>query len=188
MIPWILSMKCAFQQTQGSPECAAPQVQVFFWKARHGLITVARLAHDHDDAAHHDKRQGPCVTREITHAATFCCLFFWRALLLIRINQNGRRPAPYGAHRNWTHTFCCHGNLRVLVVHFPRRATKALAPHTRIQVVNGQSRCRALSRLRSSRSYHRDLEPFRPPTVPLAIEIANKRPSRPSFACRVPGA
>ncbi len=26
--------------------------------------------------------------------------FFWKALLLIRITQNGRRPAPYGAHRN----------------------------------------------------------------------------------------
>ncbi len=29
--------------------------------------------------------------------------FFWKALLLIRITQNGRRPAPYGAHRNWTY-------------------------------------------------------------------------------------
>jgi hypothetical protein len=30
--------------------------------------------------------------------------FFWKALLfkLIRITQNGRRPTPYGAHRNWT--------------------------------------------------------------------------------------
>jgi len=25
----------------------------------------------------------------------------WKALLLIRITQNGRRPTPYGAHRNW---------------------------------------------------------------------------------------
>ncbi len=30
-------------------------------------------------------------------------LFFWEALLLIRITQNGRRPTPYGAHRNWTY-------------------------------------------------------------------------------------
>ena len=29
--------------------------------------------------------------------------FFWKALLLIRITQNGRRPAPGGAHRNWTY-------------------------------------------------------------------------------------
>ncbi len=29
-------------------------------------------------------------------------LFFWKALLLIRITQNGRRPTPYGAHRNVT--------------------------------------------------------------------------------------
>jgi hypothetical protein len=28
--------------------------------------------------------------------------FFWKALLLIRITQQGRRPTPYGAHRNWT--------------------------------------------------------------------------------------
>jgi hypothetical protein len=28
---------------------------------------------------------------------------FWKALLLIRITQNGRRPAPNGAHRNWTY-------------------------------------------------------------------------------------
>jgi hypothetical protein len=29
--------------------------------------------------------------------------FFWKALLLIRITPNGRRPAPNGAHRNWTY-------------------------------------------------------------------------------------
>ena len=27
---------------------------------------------------------------------------FWKALLKIRSTQNGRRPAPSGAHRNWT--------------------------------------------------------------------------------------
>jgi hypothetical protein len=28
--------------------------------------------------------------------------FFWKALLKIRSTQNGRRPTPYGVHRNWT--------------------------------------------------------------------------------------
>ena len=28
-------------------------------------------------------------------------VFFWKALLLISIAHNGRRPAPSGAHRNW---------------------------------------------------------------------------------------
>jgi hypothetical protein len=35
--------------------------------------------------------------------ATSDLTFFWKALLLIRITQNGRRPAPIGAHRNWTY-------------------------------------------------------------------------------------
>jgi hypothetical protein len=33
-------------------------------------------------------------------------LCFWKALCLISITQNGRRPAPIGAHRNWALMAC----------------------------------------------------------------------------------
>ena len=63
---------------------------------------VTRLASLSDDVLALELRDLP---REALLRLRLTCqnVFFWKALLLIRITQNGRRPAPDGAHRNWTY-------------------------------------------------------------------------------------
>jgi hypothetical protein len=77
--------------------------------------TAHSLRAEWHDATH---RQPPLVLakrsgwrRSSNSMSVSILFFFWKALLLIRITQNGRRPAPGGAHRNWT--YWCQSSSRV---------------------------------------------------------------------------
>ena len=51
------------------------------------------------------KGVGLCITGSTTWPRRTVALrhLFWKALLLIRLTQTGRRPTPSGVHRNWTY-------------------------------------------------------------------------------------